>query len=222
MASPRLLETTFACYEMDLAEVVEYTSAVMPYIVEKPTSLRVFMNGSIVLSVAHLEDFLRSLVGTAGHLREGALRTYLAQYGNDADKDRVKTCDLIPLVRMAKSSLSFKKGGVPISRIFDAVFHCSPWPSDAVRDVILDLVFVRNMIVHSGSAEVGVGGVGAHAKQFRRADVFTIRSYGEFTTYRIDPLRTLRFYHQALMALKSQVDHLRVQIVKSDGWLHSP
>jgi hypothetical protein len=85
----------------------------------------------------------------------------------------------------------------------------------------MDLVLVRVMIVHSGSADVGIGGLGEYAKQLRRSDVFTVRSYGELTTYRIDPMKALLFYREALVALKSQVDYLREQLVKGDRWLQS-
>lgn len=214
MPSSPLIGAAFTSYEMRLAEVVDYTAAVMPYIVEKPTSLRVFIEGSIVLSVAHLEDFLQSLVGTAAPQREPALRKYLSERGNDADRTRAKTCDLVALVRMAKNRLSFKKNGASIIGIFDAVFGSAPWPSDGIRDVILDLVRLRNMIVHAGSAEVGIGSAGQYAKQLSRAEVLTIQSYGDFTTSRVNPLKALYFYREALIALQAQVNHLREHLLK--------
>jgi hypothetical protein len=222
MSNLLTMAPTFSVYELRLGEVAEYTAAVKPYLVEKPAALRVFIDGSIVLAVTYLEDFLRSLVGSAARQREAALRKYLTENGKDTDKAEARTCDLIALVRMAKNRLSFRRDGASINGIFGAMFGCSPWPSDDVRDIILDLVLVRVVIVHSGSADVGIGGVGGYAKQLRRSDVFTIRSYGEFTTYRIDPLKALHLYHEALVALQSQAHHLREQLVTSTRWQGLP
>ena len=108
-----------------------------------------------------------------------------------------------------------------MSRIFDALFGCSPWPSAEVRDVILDLVTVRNMIVHQGAAEVGDEGVGPYAHQFRRADLFNVRHYGEFSIHEIDPLKALLFYRDALPQMQAQAHILSEKLVKSDEWLHS-
>jgi len=140
-----------------------------------------------------------------------------------AEKKRVKSYDLRELVRRAKSTLSLSKGeGASVSKMLDALFGCSAWPSDAVRDGILDLVTVRNMIVHQGDAEVGDSGVAGYAGQFRRADLFKVRHYGEFSIHEIDSMKALLFYGEVLPNLQAQAEHLRERLVKSDEWMSLP
>ena len=210
------LQGPFVVYDMRLDEVAQYVGDVQPYIVKNPKALRVLIHGTIVLSVGYLEDFLRSLVGSAARDREAALRTYMTERTTDAaEKRRVKSYDLRELVRRAKSTLSLSKGeGTSVSKMFDALFGCSAWPSDAVRDGILDLVTVRNMIVHQGEAEVGDRGVAAYADQFRRADLFKIRHYGEFSIHEIDAMKALLFYAEVLPDLQAQIKYLRDRLVR--------
>jgi len=216
------MTTALDGYNSRLREMAEYNTAVLPYIAERRAGLRVLVEASIVLSVAYLDDFLKALVGTAAPHREKALRRYLTKNGSDEAKRQARTCDLLTLVKIAKSRLSFQKGGASIDGIFRAEFGFSPWPSEEVRDVILDLSLVRNMIIHAGSAEVGVGDVGQYARQIRSADVFTVSRYDELVIHRVDPFKALKFHHAALTVLVTQVDYLRKQLVESNEWLKAP
>jgi hypothetical protein len=218
------LETALTGYDMRLGQLGEYTKAVLPQIVAKPALLRVFIDGTIVLSVAHFEDFMRGLVGAGTRYREAALRKHFTTHGNDSEKAQAPDCDIFELVRMAKRRVSFKERFARTEKIFNLMFGCSAWPSESARDVIFDLVLVRNMIVHQGSADLRIGGDGTaqYAEQLHRTDVFKVTSYGEFTIYRIEPLKALVFYGDAATALQAQIEHLREHLVRSDGWLRLP
>jgi hypothetical protein len=54
MTPPAGLAAQFTGYERRLGEVANYASAVMPYLKKEPGSLRVFIDGVIVLSVSYL------------------------------------------------------------------------------------------------------------------------------------------------------------------------
>lgn len=213
------MELPFGAYQLHLRGAVDYLEAVFPVVQKRPEALKVFVNGSIVLMVAYLEEFLRSLVGTSAELREATLRKHLSTLGNDAEKARALNCDRPTLVRMAKRRLSFKKDGAAISNMFDALFGCSPWPSESAKEAILDLAHVRHLIIHEGDAEVGLGEPGATARQLRRKDVFATTSYGDWTIYRINPVNALLLYRDALTGLLAQHDHLRRRLVEDDSWV---
>jgi Domain of unknown function (DUF4160) len=45
---------------------------------------------------------------------------------------------------MVRRRVSFEDGGRRLDNLFKLIFTCSVWPSDDVRDVVLDLVLLRN------------------------------------------------------------------------------
>lgn len=212
------LESPFFFYQRRLSGAAAYIEAVTPYVVQNPASLRVLVDGSIVLAIAYLEDFLGSILGLASHHRQAALRRFFGKHGSTDERARAATCDLPALIGMARRRLSFKKQGAPIERIFSVLFGCSPWPSDGVRDVVLDLVLIRHMIVHAGGAEAGIGRTRQYAAQLRRTEVLTVRAYGEYSTYHVDPWKALLLYRDAMVALESLLHHLRKELVESDRW----
>lgn len=222
MSGP-FLETAFFGYNTRFAGLESYTKAVVGYVLQLPLAEReracgVFAQGSIVLAIAYLEDFLQGLIGMATRPREKALRRYLAKDGTPDHRAKVTACSIPELVKFAKARISFRQGK-RIESIYQAVFACSPWPSDDVRDLIMELARVRHVIVHSGSADVGIEDVGPYVSQLRRAaDVFNVRTYGEFTTYTFNAEAALRFFMTALMAMQSQKDHLRKSLA-TDEWL---
>jgi hypothetical protein len=63
------------------------------------------------------------------------------------------------------------------NRVFRLILRCSVWPSNEVRDVVLDLALLRNLIVHNSRQDWSQDGVmpAAYAAQFRGADVLSAR-----------------------------------------------
>jgi hypothetical protein len=216
------MEAPLFFHEQRLQEAISYMQAVTPCIAGKPALLRVFVDSSIVLAVAQLEAFLRSLVGTAAHVRHAALRKHLARNASRHEQAQVRTCDLQQLVRLAGRRVSFENQGKAIDRLFAVLFGCSPWPSHDQRDVVVDMAMVRNMIVHHGGTDVGLGDVGQYARQVRRSDVLTVRRYGDLAVYEVDSPKALLLYRDAMQALVAQTYHLREQLVKSDAWRQLP
>jgi hypothetical protein len=217
MASALDLRPTFSIYEMRLGSVTAYVRAVTPIIAVESASLGIFLEGSLLLIVADLEHFLKGLVGSAARNKESALRRHLAKNADEAAQTRIRRSDIFALVQLAKSRVSFERNAAPLDGIFRAMFDCVVWPSEEVRKVLLDLYLVRNMIAHTGGADVGIGGEGGYAKQLRRADVFVVRSYGEFSAYHLDPLKALLFFQDALVAVRDLFEHLRKHLAPPEG-----
>ncbi len=215
------LETAFNSYERRFGEISTYFKAIQPCLAPRRDAYGVFAQSIIVLAVADFEDFLHSLVGLAVHHREDALRKYLGTVGKPEQRAQVRNSDLPTLSRIARNHVSFKDQGARIDRFFKALFGCSPWPSEEVRSTVMDLVLVRSFIVHSGSAEVGIGRAGEYAAQIWRAGVLTLKSYSEFHIYRLDAQGALGLYTEAMKAISTLFYRLREQLVANDDWLTS-
>src|SRR5688572_13023220 len=126
---------------------------------------------------------------------------------------------------MVRRRVSFEEGGKRLDNLFKLVFVCSVWPSDAHRELVLDLVLLRNLIVHSNGQDWSQDGVHqpAYALQFRRADVLAVRRYGDLATYSVDRHKALRFLHEAVQAIVDQAKYLEGQLAqKSLGPPYAP
>jgi hypothetical protein len=218
------LATAFYGFDTRIGDLTFYTKAVTDSVLQLPLDQReragrVFAEGIIVLAIAHLEDFLQGVVGMAARPREKALRRFLAKDGTPEYRAKLKECAIPELVKLAKKRITFKQGK-GIEALYRAVFGCSPWPpDDDTREVLMDLARVRHVIVHNGSADVGIEDVGPYVSQLRlAADVFNVRTYGEFTTYTLKAIEALRFYMRALLAMQSLKNHLQGTL-GTDTWL---
>ena len=103
-----------------------------------------------VTVVAHLEEFLNCAVGLAAFHREEEFRDFLAAHGNDHEKAVSATCNLGELMLFARRRISFKERAKKLDRICQFLFQASPWPDEDTQRYLLDLVRVRNIIVHDG------------------------------------------------------------------------
>jgi hypothetical protein len=222
MARTAVVEGPFRSFEQRLGAMKDYMYAMMPGVRQQPAALSVFVHSCVVLTTAQYGEFLRALVGTAAGHREEALRRHVVKTAPPERRLEVKHLDRVSLVREAKNRLSFKNGGRRIAALFQATFGCVPWPSDEVRDLLSDLVVIRNMIVHEGSGEVGIGHVGLYAGQLRRADVFNVSRYDDWSVNHLDPMKTLRFFTQAVGAIATSFHHLEERLVTNDEWLDRP
>ncbi len=117
--------------------------------------------------------------------------------------------------------MSFQKGGNRLDGVFRLVFRRTVWASPEVRDVLLDLVLLRNFIVHSDTADWSQQDsvLATDGTQFRVADVLATKKYGEFTVYRVDHYKALLFIKEAVLALVEQFKYLEASVVHDLAWL---
>lgn len=208
-----IIETVFHWYNSRLLALTEFIDAVIPCIEKNVSSHPLLVESAVVLSVAHFEDYLRSLVGSSVEDKEAVLREHFHSHGNDKEKAIAMTCDRPTLATLAKRRLSFENDAKRLERIFLVMFGCSPWPSTATKAAIKDLVLVRNAIVHSGSADVGIDEAGPYVRQLSREDLFRSHSYGEFRVYHMEHLAVLEFLGDAAFpAIESHVKHMKTQL----------
>jgi hypothetical protein len=69
---------------------------------KQPKLLRMFTERCFVLSQAHYEDFMRSLLATAPRYRRRQLRKHLAKGMTPDDQAHIRTCDLPSLIRVVQ------------------------------------------------------------------------------------------------------------------------
>lgn len=214
MALVLTVETSFGGNEMQLARLADYLNAISPCVEKRRQAVPLFVESLTITAVALHEHFLASLVAGAAHHQQTALRKYLAEQGNDDEKKIASDCDLGMIIRLAKRRLSFKKGGARMATLFELLFGLSPWPSEEVHHTILDLVLVRNIFVHEGTAVLC-----EHAEQAHRPGLFSTKKYGDLPTiYHVEHLQVLVLLRDALVGMKSQADYLRQRLSEQDRW----
>ncbi len=194
---------TFEVYKNKVKQMDAYVGVLSPVLTANRLQVPIFVESVVVLTVAYMEDFLASLVGSATREHEQELRALLSDGLTDEQRKTVMTCDIPALAQMAKRRIDFRKRGARLERLFQVMFGCSPWPDVDTFAVINDLVLVRQVIIHHGG-----GDLGAYADQVSRPALFTVRDYQGLKVYWLEHLQVLVLYRDALVALKAQLQHL--------------
>jgi hypothetical protein len=213
------LESAFQTIQQRTVQLLEYASAVVPCLKEDPKLVPALADSVVVLVVSRLDGFFNDLVSLGTRHRERAVRSHFAKNGNK----QALSCDLPTLVKLVRGRVSFEDGGSRLDNLFHLVFQCSAWPSDQVRDAVLDLALLRNVIVHNSGSDWSQDGVAtaAYASQFRCADVLSVRRYGEFAVYSVDHHKALLFVRQATLAVVDQLKYLEQRLVRDTTWAES-
>ncbi len=208
-----VFESSFTRYSDRIVETNAFAAAAVPFLTENPKALRVFAEGLVVLAVADYSDFLRHLVAMGVHKHEDRARAYLVRLSGAHGSDISKS-GRPELTQALWARLSFKNDARRIEALFDALFECSPWPSEEVKETILDFVLVRNFIIHSGSVDVAIpGGHARYLSQLRRADVFNVQSIGDATIWRLNHVKAVAFLKNAFAAIAHQTRYLRSKLI---------
>jgi hypothetical protein len=177
----------------------------------------VFVESAVLLMVAWHEDFLGSLVATATRSKEPEFRAHLAAAGRQDEKTLATTCDLRTLLSLARRRISFRKRGKSIEAIFSQLLGFPAWPSETVRNRLVDLNLIRQLIVHSGGATVG----DEYFNQLTDQSLLTTKQYpGLPAIRRLDHARILSFMLQMAATLKEHVDYLRREMLKRPEWTY--
>lgn len=173
--------TAFHSLEGQLTRLLDFANAVAPTINENPKFLPELADSLVVLTVTRLDGFFIDLVSHGTRHREPAVRRHYAKHGQPA----ALSCSLPQLVTLVRRRVSFEKDGRRLENVFQLIFKCSVWPSDDVRDLVLDLVLLLNFIIHSKGYDWSQEGLVSdeYVYQFRRARVVDVRKYGEFAVY---------------------------------------
>jgi hypothetical protein len=126
---------------------------------------------SIILRlVSFIEEYLSCLIGMASCYEEKLILKYFTKYGSESKRNKVKKgCNLGELWRLAASEISFKDQAKKLKRIFNYIFGFSPFPDLKTENLILDMIRIRNVIVHSGSWPTK-----AHAMQMATPGVIVV------------------------------------------------
>jgi hypothetical protein len=210
------LQSAFQTVQKRMVSLMEYASAAAPAIKEEIHLLPELADSVVVLAVSRLDAFFIDLVSLGTRHREQTLRHYFVEHGH---KD-AGSCDLPTLVKMVRRRVSFGNGGRRLDNLFRLIFNCSVWPNDGVRDLVLDLALLRNFIVHSSGQDWSNEGVtlADYATQFRRASVLSVRRYGTFAVYSVDPHQALLFMREAMVGIVEQLKHLERRVVHDMSW----
>jgi len=211
------LEIAFDGFLGQLHHLVDYGNAVAPVVHGNPKMVAELRDAMIVLLVARLDWFYQSLLSLAVRHREADIRALLV---NDR-KPEAASCSMPALVRLIRRKVKFKDDARVLDNTCRRIFGCSVWPNDQVRDVVLDLVHLRNMIVHVDGHDWSQDGVHQAdlAGQFRGADVLDGTRYGQFVTYSVNSMKAMVFMRAATVAIVEQVQYLRARIVDDTAWV---
>jgi hypothetical protein len=210
--NPSLLSAAFQTARRRMTQLLDFANAAAPAVRERPDLLPELADSVVVLAVARLDEFFRHLLSLGTRHRQAAVRKHFAKHGHQ----RARTCDLPTLVKLVRQRISFEDGGKRLDNLFRLIFECSAWPSDQVRDVVLDLVLLRHFIIHSSGQDWSQDDVStaAYAAQFRRADVVSVRRYQDLAVYSVDHYKALVFLRDAVSAVVAQLQYLEERLAQ--------
>jgi hypothetical protein len=210
------LDSAFHSIQRRMVQLLEYATVAAPLVAQDPKLLPELADSVVVLVVARVDGFFQDMVSLGTRHRERAVRKHFHKHGNE----RAHSYDLPTLIKLVRSRVSFEGGGKRLDNLFRVIFQCSVWPSDEVRDVVLDLVLLRNLIVHNSGQDWSQDGVmpAAYAAQFRGADVLSTRRYGDLAIYSVDHYKALLFVRMATLSVVDQLNYLEEHIVRDTSW----
>ena len=182
-----------------------YATTAAPLIAQDPKLLSELADSVVVLAVARVDGFFNDMVSLGTRHREQAVRKHFRKQGYE----RARSCDLPTLIKLVRSRVSFENGGKRLDDLFQLIFRCSVWPSAGVRDVVLDLALLRNLIVHNGGQDWSQDGVmpATYAAQFGGADVLSAETLWRIRSLLCRPLQGIDVRTEK--AMLCVVDQLR-------------
>jgi hypothetical protein len=210
------MEGAFSNVKKRMIALLQYANAALLAVKDEPTLLAEHADSVIVLAVARLDWFFQDAVSIGTLYREEVLRKHFAKHG---ERDATE-CDLPTLVKKVRRRVSFKDDGARLDNVFRLMFQCSVWPTDEIRDCVLDLVLLRNFVVHGRGQDWSHDGrmSADYAPQFRRADVLDVRRYGAIAVYSVDSYRALQFFRSAIQCIIQQLQYLEERLVRDLNW----
>jgi hypothetical protein len=210
------LQSAFQTVQKRMVALLEYATTAAPVIKDNARLLPELADSVVVLAVSRLDSFFIDVVSLGTRHREWTIRKHLVKHGQKS----AQSCDMPALVKMVRRKVSFEDGGRRLDNLFQLIFQCSVWPNDVVRDFVLDLVLLRNFIVHSSGQDWSHDGVVSadYAMQFRRVDLLSVRRYGTYTVYSVDPPRALLFVRDATLGIVEQLKYLEQRLVHDMSW----
>ena len=213
------LDSAFHSIQRRMVQLLEYATVAAPLVAQDPKLLPELADSVVVLVVARMDGFFQDMVSLGTRHRERAVRKHFQKHGID----RARSCELPTLIKLVRSRVSFEGGGKRLDNLFRLIFRCSVWPSDDVRDAVLDLALLRNFIVHNSGQDWSQDGVmpPAYAAQFRSADVLSTRRYGDLAVYSVDHYKALLFVRKATLCVVDQLKYLEEHIVRDTSWAES-
>jgi len=212
------LAPAFQAVRRRMTQLLGFATAAAPAVRDRPDLLPELADSVVVLAVTRYESFPAEVVSLGTRHREHAVRKRFAKHGHP----EALTCDLRTLVKLVRRRLKFEDSGRRLDNLFNLMFRCSVWPSDDVRDVVLGLILLRNLIVHSGGQDWGQDGVvaAAYAAQFRRADVLSVRKYQDLAVYSVEHFKALLFLRDAVAAIVAQLKYLEEHVAAATCGTH--
>lgn len=210
MSSIDQYSACFNRFSFQLKKMGKYVSKIFPTI-EKTNDDDITQFGleSILIRIpSFLEEFFGCIILIATGRKEKLMREYFLVNGSDkAKQDIKKGCNLGTLVKHAKSEISFKDEAKKIERIFNHLYSISPFPDKTTKDIILDMVLVRNIIIHEGGWPNE-----HHQKQVRTSGAIKISNTinlpgGEVSFYKLE-LTDKNFVRNAINSVKSLMLHI--------------
>ncbi len=213
MSEKRELQMAFSSYEHNLSEIATYIQAMTPMALQHKleySSITLFVEGLVVMTVVRYEEFLKALLTTAVATRKEVVRDYLKKSPKEHERRLAENGSRKTLAALIRARVSFQRSGNSIEQTFQDVFGCSAWPDQETREQIMEFVTVRNVIVHSLAGEVGEQDEQPQLAKLKRLDVVRKSVYGDVTVYTVAAVKVLEeSMKKTLPALGSQLEFLK-------------
>lgn len=203
MSSIDQYSACFNRFAFHLDKTVKYVSKVFPKIENTNDMMQFGLENILIRISSFLEEFLGCIILIATGRNEKLVRNYFQVNGSDQVKQDIKKgCNLGTLVKHSKSEISFKDEAKKIERIFNHLYSMSPFPDKNTKDMILDMVLVRNIIIHEGGWPNE-----HHQKQIRNSGAIKISRKinlprREVSFYKLE-FTDKKFVYNALNSVKS-------------------
>lgn len=139
----------------------------------KDTEMANFFLQHVVIRLhSYFEEYLKCLIFNISVRNIDSIIKYFEDSGSDRQREQIKKIDrnrIAEYGNLAAQQASFMKKGKKLKKIFEYLFGFPLFPDENTERMILDLVLVRNIIIHAGGSPTT-----QYAKQIRTPGVILV------------------------------------------------
>jgi hypothetical protein len=206
-------------FSFQLEKIIKHSkilfTIVFPTIKDKEAS-HFFLENIIIRTVSVIEEYLKSLLFVAAFHRRERIIEYIKNSGDNSLLDKIESGRIDALSAAISKELSFKKDAKKLKRIFHILFDGQLFPNSEVENSILDLILVRNIIVHEGGSPKE-----KHVSKIRTPGVIIIFSELKLIKSKLYKLEILEnnFFLNTLKSIQALMIHINEIIKKNPDFI---
>jgi len=145
----------FSRFNYQTKKLINYSKYVLGEVIEERNDkdlAQFIMEHIIIRAVSNFEELIMSIVFHSAINQTDKVIKFFRKSNKKSDRERIEKIKLLGHYgHLAQTHVSFKNNAKNLKKIFEYLFEFSLFDNEDNERIILDLIRVRNLIIHNGS-----------------------------------------------------------------------